>query len=139
MPASSTLHAEDPMPVTAMNHFTILTDDVPATVHFYRDLLGLTEGRRPPLDFPGAWLYAGDAAILHVVGGRSAEELRAGVIDHMAFSAHDLSDTLALLASRNIAHTCRRQAQSGIWQVFFFDPNGARVELDFAPEEPQHR
>ena len=31
------------MPATAMNHFTILTDDVPATVQFYRDLLGLTE------------------------------------------------------------------------------------------------
>ena len=46
---------------------------------------------------------------------------------------------LALLASRNVAHTCRRQAGSGVWQVFFFDPNGARVELDFAPEEPQQR
>ena len=28
------------MPATAMNHFTILTDDVPKTVHFYRELLG---------------------------------------------------------------------------------------------------
>jgi catechol 2,3-dioxygenase-like lactoylglutathione lyase family enzyme len=126
------------MPATSMNHFTILTDDVRTTVDFYRDLLGLSEGARPPLDFPGAWLYAGGAPILHVVGGRSADELRSGVIDHMAFTARDLSDTLALLASRNIAHTCRRQAQSGVWQVFFFDPNGARVELDFAPEEPQH-
>jgi catechol 2,3-dioxygenase-like lactoylglutathione lyase family enzyme len=127
------------MPVTTMNHFTILTDDVPGTVRFYGELLGLTDGPRPPFDFPGAWLYAGDAPILHVIGGRPASELRAGVIDHMAFTAHDLSDTLALLASRNIAHTCRRQAQSGVWQVFFFDPNGARVELDFAPEEPQQR
>jgi catechol 2,3-dioxygenase-like lactoylglutathione lyase family enzyme len=125
------------MPATAMNHFTILTDDVRATVDFYHDLLGLTEGPRPPLDFPGAWLYAGGAPILHVVGGRSAAELHGGVIDHMAFSAHDLSDTLALLASRDIPHTCRRQAQSGVWQVFFFDPNGARVELDFAADEPR--
>ena len=126
------------MPVTAMNHFTILTDDVPATVDFYRDLLGLTAGPRPPFEFPGAWLYAGDSPILHVIGGRPADELRAGVIDHMAFSARDLSDTLALLTSRNIAHTCRRQPGAGTWQVFFFDPNGARVELDFAPDEPRH-
>ena len=125
------------MPATAMNHFTILTDDVPKTVHFYRDLLGLTEGPRPPLDFPGAWLYANGEPILHVIGGRSADELRAGVIDHMAFSAHDLSDTLALLASRNVPHTCRRLPGAGTWQVFFFDPNGARVELDFAATEPQ--
>jgi catechol 2,3-dioxygenase-like lactoylglutathione lyase family enzyme len=126
------------MPVTAMNHFTILTDDVSATVDFYRDLLGLVDGPRPPFDFPGAWLYAGDRPILHVVGGREAAELRPGVIDHMAFSAEDLSDTLALLASRNIAHTCRRLPGGGTWQVFFHDPNGARVELDFAADEP-HR
>ena len=126
------------MPATAMNHFTILTDDVPVTVGFYRELLGLTEGPRPPLDFPGAWLYAGGAPILHVVGGRSREELNPGVIDHMAFSAEDLSDTLALLTSRSIPHTCRRQSGSGVWQVFFFDPNGARVELDFRADEPHH-
>ncbi len=29
------------MAATAMNHFTILTDDVPRTVAFYRDFLGL--------------------------------------------------------------------------------------------------
>lgn len=126
------------MPVTAMNHFTILTDDVAATVGFYRELLGLTDGPRPPFAFPGAWLYAGDAPILHVVGGRSADELKPGVIDHMAFSAEDLSETLARLTSRNIAHTCRRQPGSGTWQVFFFDRNGARVELDFAADEPHH-
>ena len=126
------------MPVTAMNHFTILTDDVPATVDFYRELLGLVDGPRPPFDFPGAWLYAGERPILHVVGGRNADELRPGVIDHMAFSAEDLSETLALLASRNIAHTCRRLPGGGTWQVFFHDPNGARVELDFAADEP-HR
>jgi len=126
------------MPATAMNHFTILTDDVTGTIDFYRDLLGLTEGWRPPLAFPGAWLYAGDSAILHVVGGRPRDELKAGVIDHMAFSATDLADTLALLTSRNVAHTCRRLPGAGTWQVFFNDPNGARVELDFAADEPQH-
>ena len=126
------------MPATAMNHFTILTDDVPATVTFYRELLGLVEGPRPPLGIPGAWLYAGGLPILHVVGGRPTAELRPGVIDHIAFTAHDLSDTLALLASRNIEHTCRRQPESGTWQVFFHDCNGARVELDFAADESRH-
>ena len=126
------------MPVTTMNHFTILTDDVAATVDFYRDLLGLVDGPRPPFDFPGAWLYAGERPILHVVGGRNADELRPGVIDHMAFSAEDLSETLALLASRNIAHTCRRLPGGGTWQVFFHDPNGARVELDFPADEAHH-
>jgi len=124
---------------TAMNHFTILTDDVDRTVGFYGDVLGLQPGWRPPLTFPGAWLYTGGQAIVHVVGGRPREELKSGVIDHMAFSAQGLADTLALLASRDIQHTCRKQAGSGTWQVFFFDPNGARVELDFDAAETDGR
>ena len=123
------------MPIAAMNHFTVLTDDVPRTVRFYCDLLGLTEGARPPLNFPGAWLYAGGQPVLHVVGGRSRGELRPGVIDHMAFSATGLADTIKTLIAHDLEHTCRQQPASGIWQVFFLDPNGARVELDFAAAE----
>ncbi|MGE5090153.1 MAG: VOC family protein [Candidatus Levyibacteriota bacterium] len=124
------------MPVTAMNHFTILTDDVQATIGFYRDLLGLVDGPRPPFTFPGAWLYAGDAPILHVVGGRPPAELRPGVIDHMAFSATGLAGTLARLSERGIEHDCRRLPGASMWQLFFRDPNGARVELDFPGDEP---
>jgi catechol 2,3-dioxygenase-like lactoylglutathione lyase family enzyme len=119
------------MPATSMNHFTILTDDVDATVRFYGDLLGLRAGPRPDFDFPGAWLYGDETPILHIVGGRPRAELRAGVIDHMAFTGRDLPATLRALKTRGIVHTCRRQVGSGTWQVFFFDPNGARVELDF--------
>jgi len=123
------------MSATAMNHFTILTADVPVTVEFYADLLGLTPGPRPPFDFPGAWLYAGGQPILHVIGGRSPAELTAGVIDHMAFTANGLAATLARLRARGIVHDCRRLPGNGTWQLFFHDPNGARVELDFAAEE----
>ena len=124
------------MAVTAMNHFTVLTDDVEATVRFYRDVVGLAQGPRPPLEFPGAWLYTGNQAVLHVVGGRQRSELRAGVIDHMAFSASGLRDAIATLDAKGIAYQCRQQVGSGVWQVFFHDPSGAKVELDFAPEEP---
>ena len=127
------------MAISGMNHFTVLTDDVPATVGFYRDLIGLAEGPRPPLGFPGAWLYSGGLAILHVVGGRPKSELRAVVIDHMAFSATGLAALIAALDAKGIKYQCRQQAGSGVWQVFLHDPNGARVELDFAPEESASR
>jgi catechol 2,3-dioxygenase-like lactoylglutathione lyase family enzyme len=123
------------MTTTGINHFTILTDDVPRTVQFYGDLLGLAEGPRPPLGFPGAWLYAASQPVLHIVGGRSREELKAGVIDHMAFSATGLAATVTALDARKIEYVCRQQKGSGVWQVFFHDPNGAKVELDFSPEE----
>jgi hypothetical protein len=80
-------------------------------------------------------MYAGDDAVLHIVGGKSREELRAGVIDHMAFTAKGLSDTIATLAAYNIEHVCRQQVGTGFWQLFFHDPNGARVELDFPADE----
>ncbi|MEP7182205.1 MAG: VOC family protein [Betaproteobacteria bacterium] len=123
------------MPVSAMSHFTILTDDVANTVRFYGDFLGLTEGFRPDFDFPGAWLYAGGVPILHVIGGKTKAYLRPGVIDHMAFSATGLAAMLEKLAAHGIEHTSQPLAAAGVWQVFFFDPNGARVELDFAATE----
>ena len=123
------------MPATAMNHFTILTDDIDATTAFYGDLLGLAPGARPPLNFPGVWLYAAEKPILHVIGGRSRAELRSGVIDHMAFTASGLAATIAKLEARGLSYDCRHLPDRGTWQLFFHDPNGARVEMDFAGDE----
>lgn len=124
------------MTAHAMNHFTILAEDLTATCAFYRDLLGLTEGYRPDMGFPGAWLYAGDTAVLHVVTRNPLPQQRAGVLDHMAFSASDLSGTVAKLKARRIDFKLGRQVETGTWQLFLHDPNGAKVELDFPADEP---
>ncbi|HMG52768.1 MAG TPA: VOC family protein [Kofleriaceae bacterium] len=122
------------MPITAMNHFTVLTNDLGASTAFYVDLLGLSEGFRPDLGFPGAWLYADGRAILHIVAGRGVPAQPRGVIDHMAFSARDLAAVAARLTERGIAYDLRR-TPTGAWQLFCLDPNGARVELDFESSE----
>jgi catechol 2,3-dioxygenase-like lactoylglutathione lyase family enzyme len=123
--------------IQGMNHFTILTADVDRTIAFYRRFLDLEPGARPDLGFPGAWMYAkgGSDAILHVIGGRSLPLPPPGVIDHMAFTASGLLDHLERLESAGIKHVVRRQRGSNTWQVFFDDPNGAKVELDFDPAE----
>ena len=54
------------MPITHLEHFLVLTDDIEATRDFYRDALGLTVGPRPPLPFTGYWLYAGRAPCVHI-------------------------------------------------------------------------
>jgi catechol 2,3-dioxygenase-like lactoylglutathione lyase family enzyme len=123
------------MAVDGMNHFTVLTSDLEASREFYGSVLGLEEGYRPPLGFPGAWFYAGEQAVLHVVAGRPIPEPRAGVLDHMAFSARDLPEMAKRLTARGIEYSLRRQPDSGVWQLFFHDLNGAKVELDFAPTE----
>jgi catechol 2,3-dioxygenase-like lactoylglutathione lyase family enzyme len=121
--------------IQGMNHFTVLTDDLDRTLAFYVDALGLKPGPRPDLGFPGAWLYAGDAAVLHVIAGRELPAQRSGVLDHMAFSASGLRDVSARLDAQGIAYDLRRQRESNTWQLFCFDPSGARVELDFDPAE----
>ncbi len=123
------------MAIDAINHFTVLTKDLDATRNFYVGILGLKEGYRPPLGFPGTWLYAGAQPVLHVVAGRPLPEPPAGVLDHMAFSASDLTAIAARLKSSGIKYDLRRQPDSGVWQLFCFDPSGARVELDFSADE----
>jgi catechol 2,3-dioxygenase-like lactoylglutathione lyase family enzyme len=123
------------MAVTEMNHFTVLTDDLERTRDFYVGLLGLREGPRPPLGFPGAWLYAGERPVLHVIAGRALPEERRGVLDHMAFSAKDLAGITGKLEGAGIAYDLRQQPESKVWQLFLLDPNGAKVELDFEPGE----
>ncbi len=124
------------MPATAMNHFTVLTDQLDETVTFYRELLELEPGKRPNFKFPGAWLYSNGQAILHVIAGNKLPETREGVIDHMAFSATGLIDMVERLKSRGLEYDLRRLDDANVWQLFFFDPNGAKVELDFELSEP---
>lgn len=123
--------------IHGMNHFTITAEDRARTLDFYCGVLGLVEGARPDLGFPGAWLYppGGGAAVLHIYWDRPMPAGRTGVIDHMAFSASGLREVKARFDARGIAYELRRQAGAGTWQLFSLDPNGAKVELDFDPSE----
>ena len=128
------------MPITRMDHFNIITDDLAATLAFYEEHLNLKAGARPPFTFPGAWLYAdggrGKDPILHVVAGKDRKLLVKGVIDHMAFYGTGLAATVAKLKAKGVAYELRRLPEYGTWQLFFHDPNNAKVEIDFDPAEP---
>jgi catechol 2,3-dioxygenase-like lactoylglutathione lyase family enzyme len=122
--------------IVGMNHFTVIAEDATKTLDFYVGLLGLRVGPRPDLGFDGAWLY-GDApqALLHLYFDRKPPAQRAGVIDHMAFTARDVKAVKARFDAAGVKYDLRRQTGSGVWQLFTYDPNGAKVELDFDPAE----
>lgn len=121
--------------IEGMNHFTVIAEDPRKTLDYYVGLIGLEEGPRPDLGFPGAWLYAGGRPILHVYFDRPVPSQRAGVIDHMAFTARGLKETKARFDAQGVKYDLRQQAGAGTWQLFSYDPNGAKVELDFDPGE----
>jgi len=126
---------EDTMPAHAMSHFTVLTKNVAATEAFYGELLGLKTGYRPPISRPGVWLYAGEHPILHVIDPVEMPKQPAGVLDHMAFYATGLKEVAAKLKQRGIAYDLSQQGETGMWQMFFHDVNGAKVELNFEKDE----
>ena len=118
------------------DHFTILTDDLLMTENFYTNLLGLTVGPRPDFKFPGLWLYANDAAILHVMQRDKMPDPRRGVLDHMAFRGEGINSLLRKLKTAGLTYRLTRTPDPWVqWQVFFEDPNGAVVEVDFDGQE----
>ena len=122
--------------IHGMNHFTVLTDDLDKTLGFYVDLLGLKPGPRPDLGFPGRVVVRGRyRCVAHHRRSCAYPKQRAGVIDHMAFSASGLADVKAKLDAKKISYELRRQRGAGTWQLFCHDPSGAKVELDFDPSE----
>ena len=126
------------MSINRLDHVSIRTFDLDATHNFYADVLGLTVGPRPNFPFPGVWLYNDGKAILHVIEKPEIPS-GSGVLDHMAFWGSDLPGYIAKLKARNLAYDLRRLPEggpgAGVWQLFFHDPNGARVEIDLAATE----
>jgi catechol 2,3-dioxygenase-like lactoylglutathione lyase family enzyme len=128
------------MPLNALNHFTIRPADLEATKTFYCDVLGLPVGARPPLGFPGYWLYCGDIPTVHLIGPRDTDPApRAagptGLFDHIAFACTGLAAMKANLAARGIAYQERIIPRDRQTQLFLHDPDGIAVELNYPPEE----
>jgi catechol 2,3-dioxygenase-like lactoylglutathione lyase family enzyme len=121
--------------IHGMNHFTVIAEDIGKTMDFYVGLLGLERGWRPDLGFPGEWLYADGKAVLHIYSDRPVPSQRSGLIDHMAFTASDLRAVKARFDERGVKYDLRRQKEAGTWQLFCYDPSGAKVELDFDAAE----
>jgi len=132
------------MPLTALEHYLVLTADLDATRDFYRDALGMTEGPRPPLGFPGYWMYIGTTPVIHIAEWRTytahstAKEIpvtapahSTGAFDHVAFNALDFGAVMARLESHGVLPARNLVSKSGMRQLFVFDPNGIKVEINF--------
>ena len=101
------------MPLGVLQHFTIEPSDLERTKTFYCDVLGLENGDRPPLGFPGYWLYSGGVPTVHLLGPRTPREgivVRGtekkyddtGRFDHIAFAASDLPGVRKRLQSKKV-------------------------------------
>lgn len=126
------------MPLKRIEHYNIHTERLAETVAFYERVLGMKTGDRPSFSFPGAWVYLEGTPVLHLVdiadGQRPARagQRGTGVLDHIAFEAVDLPAMRATLAREGVAFAERVVPRSGVTQIFIDDPNGVKLELNFA-------
>jgi catechol 2,3-dioxygenase-like lactoylglutathione lyase family enzyme len=126
---------EGTMPLTQLNHVTVRTDDLEGTRDFYNEVLGLLPGPRPPLAFPGYWLYCGENAVVHLVPRSGAigagDGKDTGNFDHVAFTAADFDGMR--LRFKKLGISFREQEVPGVRvrQLFLQDPNRVMIELNF--------
>lgn len=116
--------------VKSLHHVNIRAsaEQIAQLRRFYCEVLGLTEGWRPPFASRGAWLYAGEAPVIHLVEA-DGDATRGGAIDHVAFECSDLQPLIERLRACSVAYALSEVPVSNDVQVLFRDPLGTGVEL----------
>jgi catechol 2,3-dioxygenase-like lactoylglutathione lyase family enzyme len=141
------------MPLSHLEHFLVQSADLEATKDWYVRVLGLREGPHPDFGVPVYWLYIGERDVLHLTeGGTKVSDNRkrylgqeseathgSGVVDHVAFRATGLAEMIAHLQRLGISFKERQVDAQGLYQLFLFDPNGVKIELNFAAAEAKGR
>ena len=121
--------------ILSINHIQLVAekDLVIQLRDFYVDVVGLTEGFRPPFDRFGFWLYIEDKDVLHLItpkenDGRSSQK---SSFDHVAFKTSNYQGVLKKLQSLSISFEEKPIPGMTAHQIFLRDPAGNRVELNF--------
>jgi catechol 2,3-dioxygenase-like lactoylglutathione lyase family enzyme len=140
------------MPLSHIEHFLLAADDIDATRDWYSRVLGMRSGPHPDFGFPVHWMYIGDTDVVHIGPsaraasenqkkylGRTSQDTGAGTgaIDHIAFRASGLREMMRHLQEEKIQFTQRRANGQALFQLFFYDPNGIKIELNYDAAEAE--
>lgn len=126
------------MAITGLDHVNIRTTELARTQAFFTEVLGLNVGWRPDFPFGGAWLYAGDRDVVHLVEvSRAGAATRGSALDHFAFAIDDYEEAARRLDAAGIGYEPSASPNGGIRQLFVTELNGVTIELNCrAPADP---
>ena len=125
--------------IRALDHVNVRTANLAGLLKFYFEVLGLEQGERPPLGFPGAWLFAGAQAVIHLVEVTEPPTPTGALrLEHFAFSAHGLSEFLQRLERLGVEFKRSRQIGTGNVVINLRDPDGNRLHVDFPASEAEN-
>ena len=140
------------MPLSHIEHFLIAADDLDATRDWYTRVLGMQPGPHPDFGFPVHWMYLGGVDVVHIgPSAKHAGEIQkqylgrisqatgagTGAIDHIAFRAKGLRQMIQHLRTEGVPFNQRRANGQALFQLFFHDPNGIKIELNFDAAEAE--
>lgn len=122
------------MPIQRLDHVNVVTANLEEMLAWYETILGLRVGPRPDFPFGGAWLYAGEAAVVHLV--EDAGQARTGSevalkLEHFAFSATDAPAFEQKLIEHGGLFKKIEVGGAGLIQFHVSDPDGNHVHVDF--------
>lgn len=122
------------MHVIRLDHATINTSDLQASLAFYENFLGMKPGFRPTLSIGGAWLYpeGGDYPILHLI--EKEREAGENKFDHVAFRSVGLAAYLAKVKATGEWYNAMPIPETTLVQVQHYDPNRVLIEVNFDNE-----
>ena len=126
------------MQIGKLDHANVRTTQLQAMVDWYERVLGMRSGDRPDFPFPGAWMYAGDHAAVHLVGIEGAPATGSETklkLEHFAFSATDRAGFEARLTELGEAYRISEVPGFGITQFNIWDPDGNHIHVDFMNED----
>ncbi len=69
-----------------LDHVNIHTRDAARMIDFFKTLLGVQEGERPPFDTPGHWLYLEGHPAIHLTVVEREADFPQGMLNHAAFA-----------------------------------------------------
>ena len=116
-----------------LDHLNVRTARLGDMIAWYENVLGLKEGWRPNFPFAGAWLYAGDRPLVHLVEveqepGSDPHDLK---LEHGAFRGKDYAGLIAALDKAGADRNVVRVPGTSIIQVNVWDPDGNHLHIDF--------
>lgn len=124
------------MTIQRLDHVNVRTAQLDTMRRWYVDVLGFVDGARPSFPFGGAWLYAGDHALVHLVEVPETADHEDLKLEHFAFSATDMPGFLARIEAQGVEPSIAKVPGTSITQVNIWDPDGNHIHVDFDEPDP---
>lgn len=124
--------------IERLDHVNLQTVQFDVMIAWYEHFLCLKNGYRPRFPFPGAWMYAGDIPVVHLVPVQVAP-LTPGdlALEHAAFRASGFVEFMERLQEAEEPFRIVRVPDMPLVQVNVWDPDGNHLHIDFDAAEAE--